>query len=130
VGALFCAAGGLLPCPSGCRASGERVAASMPAKLPPRGTLRSSRSSVQQALTSIATKKRPLLRSLFSLNNSSSAHRRVSRFPATVRGRQSGHFLETGSLYLPLAALRLFPPSAKIHTIYPRKRPFPGIFFV
>ena len=85
---------------------------------------------VVQALTSIATKKRPLLRSLFSLNNSPSAHRRVSRFPATVRGCQSGHFLETGSLYLPPAALRLFPPSAKIYTIYPRKRPFPGIFFV
>ena len=38
------------------------------------------------------------------------AHRRVSRFPATVRGRQSGHFLETASLTLPPAALRRFPP--------------------
>ena len=29
--------------------------------------------------------------------------------PGHCRGRQSGHFLETGSLHLPLAALRQFP---------------------
>ena len=29
--------------------------------------------------------------------------------PGHCRGRQSGHFLETGSLHLPLAALRRFP---------------------
>ena len=43
------------------------------------------------------------------LARSPSAHRRVSRFPCAVRARQPGHFLETGSLTLPLAALRLLP---------------------
>ena len=84
---------------------------------------------VVQALTSIATKKRPLLRSLFSLNNSPSAHRRVSRFPATGRGRQSGHFLETGSLYLPPAALRLFPPSANRILEFAKNTHFGGCSF-
>ena len=42
-----------------------------------------------------------------------SAHRRVCRFPSAVRGRQSGHFLETASLHPPPAALRRFPQSRR-----------------
>ena len=36
-------------------------------------------------------------------------HRRGITIPAPFRARQSCHFLETGSLHPPLAALRLFP---------------------
>ena len=36
-------------------------------------------------------------------------HRPASRFPAPKRGRKPGPFLETSSLFPPLAALRLFP---------------------
>ena len=40
-------------------------------------------------------------------------HRCVSRFPLTIRDRQSGHFLETASLFPPPAALRRFPQSRR-----------------
>ena len=90
---------------------------------------RSSRTSVQQALTSISTKKRPLLAVSFFVEYPSAAHRRVSRFPVTVRDRQSGHFLETGSLYLPPAALRLFPPSANRILEFAKNTHFGGCSF-
>ena len=38
------------------------------------------------------------------------SHRRGITIPGPFRGRQSCRFLETGSLFPPLAALRLFPP--------------------
>jgi len=37
------------------------------------------------------------------------AHRCASRFPGTIRARQSGRCLEIASLILPQAALRQFP---------------------
>ncbi len=145
-GCSFCAMSGILPCPSGCPARGERVAASVPAKLSPRGMLRSSRTSVLQALTSIATKrdrfcglfflirKRHLLtvvsadsRALFAPANRDTS----SKPPRCFRHwRRVSGFLEISSLFPPLAALRRFPPSAKLYFLYRKSTQNPGIIAI
>ena len=72
------------------------------------------------ALNSLPTLSRPVERRTASVGGGDCPPS-CQPIPAHCRGRQSGHFLETGSLHPPLAALRRFPRRPAVdHTPHPR----------